>query len=177
MLFYLTVILLVLRHVVSFEKIILAMISVLIQLCSAISSRIHKSACSANPISGCSCSLETSDLICGFYWPTDFPAVGMSTDMVFEQTILCHCVLACHFLSHFPFHFFLGLSMIILKQLIYLKSSFSTQYCSFSMSRGLFNFSCLDLGQILNDVISWSIRSFLNITLVIGKFFIFIGVG
>ena len=106
MLFYLTVIQLVLRHVVSFEKIILAMISVLIQLCSAISSPAHKSACSANLISGCSCSLETSDLICGIYWPTDFPAVGMSTDMVFEQTILCHCVLACHFPFPFPISLF-----------------------------------------------------------------------
>ena len=151
------------------------MISVLIQLCSAISLRIHKSACYVNLISGRSCSLETSDLICVIYWPTDFPAVGMSTDMVFEQTILCHCALACHF--PFPFHFFLSLSMIILKQLIYLKCSFSTQDCSFSMSRGLFNFNCFDLGQILNDVISWSIRPFLNIPLIIGKFFIFIGVG
>ena len=136
---------------------IMTIISVLIQICLAISLGIHKTACLTDLFSGCSYCVETSHLICGAYRLTGFFAVQMSTDRVFRAgyTISYFVSLALSLLD------FLRLLLTILKYLVYLvffiKYFFSTQDRAFPMSRGLVNFGRRDhRGVMFTDVTSSS---------------------
>ena len=126
-----------------------------------------------NLFGGCSCCVETDDLICGAYRLTGFFTVGMTTDRVFRAgyTISSFLSLALSLLD------FLRLLLIIFIYLVYLaffiKCFFGTQGCDFPVSRGLVNFARRDPGVMFTDVASWSLWLFLNIPLFIGNSFIF----
>ena len=100
-----------------------------------------------------------------------FLAVGMSTDGGFRvgYTISLFVSLVLSLLD------FLRLLLIIFKYSIFLvffiKCFFSTQDCTFPITKGLVNFVRRDLGEMFTDVTS--LQLFLNIPLFIGKFFIF----
>ena len=151
----------------------MTIISALIQLCLTISLGTQKTACLTNPFSGCSCCVETGHLICGAYRLTGFFTVGMITDRVFlaGYTISFFVSLALSLLD------FLRLLLIIFKYLVYLlffiKCFFGTQDCAFPVSRGLVDYVHCDTEVMFIDVTSWTLRLFLNISLFIGKSFIF----
>ena len=150
----------------------MTIISVLIQLCLTISLGIQNTACLTNLFSGCSCCVETGHLI-GAYRLAGFFTVGMTTDRVFRAgyTISFFVSLALSLLD------FLRLLLIIFKYLVYLlffiKCFFGTQDCAFPVSRGLVDYVHCDTEVMFIDVTSWTLRLFLNISLFIGKSFIF----